>query len=120
MQGSSGVSPSTNGVELQTSSNTTSTRWCPNASTIASAGRSHFAPLTAEEKITYRNWRRATLIARASPASYPNPPAAAPLPIGLKDFPATGLALFGTRLGPLPFGVVAEGAGLKHPRRSQR
>ena len=87
MQGSSGVSRSTNGVEVQTSSNTTSTRWCPNASTIASAGRSHFAPLTAEEKITYRNWRRATLIARASPASYPNPPAAAPLPIGLKDFP---------------------------------
>jgi hypothetical protein len=63
MQGSSvdQVSSSTTRVEPQSSSNTTSTLWCSNASTIASAGRSHFAPLTAEEKITYRNWRRGTL-----------------------------------------------------------
>jgi hypothetical protein len=61
MHDSSGdhVSSSTNAVPQQTPSR--STRWRPNASTIASAGRSHFASLTAEDKLTYRNWRRATL-----------------------------------------------------------
>jgi hypothetical protein len=53
------ASSSKNGVAPQTPSR--STRWRSNASTIASAGRSHLASLTAEEKLTYRNWRRATL-----------------------------------------------------------
>jgi hypothetical protein len=61
MHDSSGdrVSSSTNGVTLQTPPR--SARWRQNASTIASAGRSHLASLTAEDKLTYRNWRRATL-----------------------------------------------------------
>jgi hypothetical protein len=33
----------------------------PNVSQKPSAARSRFAPLTIEEKITYRKWRRATL-----------------------------------------------------------
>jgi hypothetical protein len=40
----------------------TSKDWRPNVSQKTSAARSHFAPLTAEEKITYRKWRRATLM----------------------------------------------------------
>jgi hypothetical protein len=53
------ASSSPNRVVPQTTSR--STRWHPSASTIASAGRSHLALLTAEDKLTYRNWRRATL-----------------------------------------------------------
>jgi hypothetical protein len=53
------VSSSTNAVPPETPSR--SARWRPNASTIASAGRSHLASLTAEDKLTYRNWGRATL-----------------------------------------------------------
>jgi hypothetical protein len=55
------VSSSTRSVKPQTPSDTTSTRWRPITSTIASARRNHFASLTVEEKIIYRNWRRATL-----------------------------------------------------------
>ena len=35
--------------------------WRPDASRIAAARQNHFERLTAEEKQTYRNWRRATL-----------------------------------------------------------
>ena len=35
--------------------------WRPDASRIAAARQNHFELLTAEEKRTYRNWRRATL-----------------------------------------------------------
>jgi hypothetical protein len=64
MQGSSEdyLSSSTRSVNPQTPSDTTSTRWLPIASTIASAGRNHFASPTVEEKLVYRNWRRTTLI----------------------------------------------------------
>jgi hypothetical protein len=53
------MSSSLTGVLPQTPSR--STRSHPSASTIASVGRSHLASLTAEDKLTYRNWRRATL-----------------------------------------------------------
>ena len=33
-----------------------------NVSTVASAGRHRFASLTVEEELTYRYWRRATLV----------------------------------------------------------
>jgi hypothetical protein len=36
--------------------------WRPNVSQQAAAARRHFAPLTMEEKTTYRKWRRATLV----------------------------------------------------------
>ena len=36
--------------------------WRPDASRIAAARQNHFELLTAEEKRTYRNWRRATLV----------------------------------------------------------
>jgi len=39
-----------------------SANWRPDASQVASATRGHFAPLTNEEKITYRRWRQATMI----------------------------------------------------------
>jgi len=55
-------SSSTRSVKPQIPSDTTSMRWRPAASTIVSAGWNHFASLTIEEKLTYRNWRRTTLI----------------------------------------------------------
>jgi hypothetical protein len=36
--------------------------WRPDASRIAAARQNHFELLTVEEKRTYRNWRRATLV----------------------------------------------------------
>jgi hypothetical protein len=36
--------------------------WRPDVSQVTTAIRGHFAPLTIEEKITYRKWRRAALI----------------------------------------------------------
>jgi hypothetical protein len=36
--------------------------WRSDASRIAAARQNHFELLTAEEKRTYRNWRRATLV----------------------------------------------------------
>jgi hypothetical protein len=37
-------------------------RWRPNVAQQPAAARRHFAPLTMEEKATYRKWRRATLV----------------------------------------------------------
>lgn len=53
---------STNQVVPEELTNDTSRDWRPNVSQNASAARSHFAPLTIEEKITYRKWRRATVM----------------------------------------------------------
>jgi hypothetical protein len=36
--------------------------WRPDVSQVTSATRGHFLPLTIEEKTTYREWKRATLI----------------------------------------------------------
>lgn len=44
------------------SASDTSRHWHTSVSQNTSAVRSHFAPLTIEEKITYRKWKRATLI----------------------------------------------------------
>src|ERR1019366_3303248 len=52
---------STNQVAPEELTNT-SRHWRPNVSQKTSAARSNFAPLTIEEKITYRKWRRATLM----------------------------------------------------------
>jgi hypothetical protein len=38
------------------------TRRRPNLSQVTSAARRHFSPLSIEETITYRKWRRTTLI----------------------------------------------------------
>ncbi len=42
--------------------NDISNDWRPNVSQKTAAVRSHFAPLSIEEKITYRKWRRATIM----------------------------------------------------------
>jgi hypothetical protein len=44
------------------SANDTSRHWHTSVSQNTSAVRRHFAPLTIEEKTTYRKWRQATLI----------------------------------------------------------
>jgi hypothetical protein len=48
-------------VEPRTSVSRELGLWRPDASRIAAARQNHFELLTAEEKRTYRNWRRATL-----------------------------------------------------------
>lgn len=55
--------PVSSGIAIapQATSTRAPIRWRPDASAIASARRSHFAPFTAEERITYRTWKRATL-----------------------------------------------------------
>jgi hypothetical protein len=55
------VLSSTNQVAPEELTKDTSRHWRPNVSQKTSAARSHFAPLTLEEKITYRKWRGATL-----------------------------------------------------------
>jgi len=55
------VHSSSRQVGPQPPANDSSVRWRPNVSTSASGKRSHFAPLSAEEELTYRRWRRATL-----------------------------------------------------------
>jgi hypothetical protein len=63
MQGSpeDRVSFSTQPVERPTPVSKELGLWRPDASRIAAARQNHFELLTAEEKRTYRNWRRATL-----------------------------------------------------------
>jgi hypothetical protein len=53
---------STNQAVPEVLTNDTSRDWRPNVSQKTSAARSHFAPLTIEEQITYRKWRCATLM----------------------------------------------------------
>ena len=55
------VFSSTKQVEPPTSGSRELGLWRSDASRIAAARQNHFASLTAEEKRTYRNWRRATL-----------------------------------------------------------
>jgi hypothetical protein len=63
MQGSpeDDVYSSAKPVEPRTSVSKELGLWCPDVSRIAAARQNHFEALTAEEKRTYRNWRRATL-----------------------------------------------------------
>jgi hypothetical protein len=53
---------STNQAVPEEPVNDISKDWHPNVSQKIAAFRSHFAPLSIEEKITYRKWRRATII----------------------------------------------------------
>jgi len=64
MQGSSEdhVSSSTRSVKPQTPLDTASARRRLYASTIVSVRRHHFASPSVEEELTYRYWRRATLV----------------------------------------------------------
>jgi hypothetical protein len=63
MTGSSGncVSALIKPVEPPTSESRELGLWRPSASVMSRVRQSHFASLSAEEKRTYRNWRRATL-----------------------------------------------------------
>jgi hypothetical protein len=56
---------STKSVKPQISYETTSACRHPHVSTIAPAGRNHFASLTVEQEHVYRNWRRAALLFHA-------------------------------------------------------
>jgi hypothetical protein len=64
MQGSPGddAFSSTKPVEPQTSESKELGLWRPSSSMMSAARQSHLAWLSAEEKRTYRNWRRATLV----------------------------------------------------------
>jgi hypothetical protein len=53
---------STKPVEPPTSGNKELGLWRPDASAMNAARRNYFASLTAEDKRTYRNWRRAMLV----------------------------------------------------------
>ena len=53
---------STNQAVPKEFANDISRDWHPNVAQKTSVVQSHFAPLTAEEKMTYRKWRRATVM----------------------------------------------------------
>jgi hypothetical protein len=53
---------STNQVTPEERTKNTSRDWRPGVSQKTSVVRSGFAPLTIEEKMTYRKWRRATVL----------------------------------------------------------
>jgi hypothetical protein len=96
MRGSSEDDVSTRSDKPQIPSDVTSTRRHPVTSTIASAGRNRFASPSVEEKLVYRNWRRAVLTFYASIAC-----TTAAILIAMGSFDQSSTA----KNGDCPFGV---------------